>query len=335
MMAQSSTTGRGGGRLGYALIVLGALACLAPAIPAGHWPALPPWAGLLMGIGVALATGNPALAHTRAITPRLLQLCVIGLGAVMDLRLVARVGLHGFLYTLVGITAVLCVGAGLGRLLRVRRATATLLSVGTAICGGSAIAAAAPVIGADDEETSVALAAVFLLNAMALLIFPPLGHALGLGERSFGLWAALAIHDTSSVVGAAASYGPEALAVATTTKLVRALWIVPVTLGLGAWVRFRGQRSAQPSRTRHPWFVLGFLAVSALVTGFPALHAAGAVVAEVARRGLVLTLFFIGLGIRRTTLLQVGARPFLQSILLWFLVGTCSVGAIVAGLAVP
>jgi uncharacterized integral membrane protein (TIGR00698 family) len=320
-------------RVARALVVIGALACVVPDGVMPVWRAMPPWVGLLMGIGIALAVGNPFLSRTRPVTPRLLQVCVVGLGASMDLRVVARVGLHGFATTFLGIAAALTAGAVLGRALGVPRATATLLSVGTAICGGSAIAAAAPVIGADEDETSVSLATVFVLNAVALLLFPLLGHMLGMGERAFGLWAALAIHDTSSVVGAASSYGREALVVATTTKLARALWIVPVTLGLGAWVRQRGPRSQQASRQKYPWFVLGFLVASALVTFAPALRVPGAIVAEAARRGLVLTLFLLGLGINKGSLVQVGARPLLQGVLLWLLVGAGSLAAIVSGLA--
>ena len=169
-------------RVAYALFAVCALACLIPegAVPA--WHAVPPWVGLLLGIGLALSLGNPFPARTRAVTPRLLQACVVGLGAVMDLKVVARVGLHGFVTTLFGIAAALFVGTVLGRALRVPRATSTLLSVGTAICGGSAIAAAAPVIDAGEDETSVALATVFLLNAVGLFLFPLLGHLMQMGS---------------------------------------------------------------------------------------------------------------------------------------------------------
>ena len=197
--------------------VLGLL-CLLPGIPAVGWPGLPAWAGLLAGTALALTLGNPHAARTRKATPMLLAWSVVGLGAAMNLNVVARVGLQGFGYTAVGITVALLLGVGLGRLLQVRRTAALLTSAGTAICGGSAIAALAPVLQADEEDTSVALGTVFLLNAAALLVFPAIGHALHLGERAFGLWAALAIHDTSSVVGASAGYGPEALLVATTTR---------------------------------------------------------------------------------------------------------------------
>jgi uncharacterized integral membrane protein (TIGR00698 family) len=314
----------------YLIPFLGLL-CLLPDIPVLHWQAWPSWLGLTSGVAVALVLGNPHAARTRPLTSRLLAWSVIGLGAAMNLRTVARVGLQGFGYTVVGILLTLALGALLGCWLKVRRNTGILVSVGTAICGGSAIAAAAPVIHADEEETSVSLATVFLLNASALLIFPLIGHALALGERAFGLWAALAIHDTSSVVGAASAYGGEALVVATTTKLARALWIVPLTLALGAWTTRREHREAGHGKAKRPWFILGFLAAAALVTYLPALRPAGALVAKMAGRMLVLTLFLLGLGLSRASIAKVGLRPFLHGISLWLLVGSSTLGAILAG----
>jgi uncharacterized integral membrane protein (TIGR00698 family) len=313
------------------LIALLATLCLVPDVPALGWRAIPTWGALLLGVAVTLGLGNPWAEPTKTLTPRLLALSVMGLGAAMDLRTVAVVGLQGFGYTVVGITGTLALGALLGRALAVRRATGILVSVGTAICGGSAIAAAAPVIGAEPEDTSAALGIVFLLNATALLLFPFLGHRLGLSQRAFGLWAALAIHDTSSVVGASASYGPEALVVATTTKLVRALWIVPVTLALGALVSRSMTETPEKPKARRPWFILGFLAAAALVTLLPALRPAGAAVASAAQRLLVLTLFLLGLGLSRAAVARVGARPFLLGISLWALVGSATLGALLLG----
>lgn len=300
-------------------------------MPRLHWQGWPAWAGLLAGVGVALALGNPHAARTRALTPRLLAWSVVGLGAAMNLRTVAVVGIQGFGYTLVGITSTLVLGLLLGKWLAVRRNTSILVSVGTAICGGSAIAAAAPVLRAEEEDTSLALATVFLLNASALLIFPVIGHALHLPQRAFGLWAALAIHDTSSVVGAASSYGSEALTIATTTKLARALWIVPVTLGLGLWISRREHHPAGPVKAKRPWFILGFLAAAALVTFVPVLKPAGLLVAGLAKRSLVLTLFLLGLGLTRASLAKVGPRPFLQGVLLWLCVAGGTLGAILMG----
>ncbi len=313
------------------LILLLAFFCLLPDIPAFHWLAWPAWVGLVSGVGVALTFGNPHAARTRALTPRLLAWSVVGLGAAMNLRTVVAVGLQGLGYTMVGISLTLVLGLLLGRYFKVRRNTSILVSVGTAICGGSAIAAVAPVLRADEEEISLALATVFLLNATALLIFPPIGHALHLSERAFGLWAALAIHDTSSVVGASASYGADALVVATTTKLARALWIVPLTLGLGFWISRREHPEGVGGKAKRPWFILGFLAAAGLVTFLPSLKPAGWVVAELAKRSLVLTLFLLGLGLSRASLRTVGPRPFFQGLLLWILVGGGTLAAILAG----
>lgn len=300
---------------------------------ASLWPAVPSWAALLAGILLALALGNPYAVRTRILTPRLLSLSVVGLGAGMDLVKVAKAGLAGFAYTAAGLALALGLGWVLGRALKVARDTSVLLSVGTAICGGSAIAAVAPVIRAKDEEVSMALATVFLLNATALVVFPVIGHGLHLGERPFGLWAALAIHDTSSVVGAASGYGKEALLVATTTKLARALWIVPVAFGIGLLYARRHlfEGEAGHAKAKRPWFILGFLAMAALVTFVPALRPAGDWVNAAAKRSLVLTLFLLGCGLSREALKRVGPRPFVQGLLLWVCVGAGSLGAIRLG----
>jgi uncharacterized integral membrane protein (TIGR00698 family) len=297
-------------------------------------PAVPGWAALLAGIGIALGFGNPHVARTRSMTPHLLALSVVGLGAGMNLVQVARVGLAGFEYTMVGIAATLALGLWVGRRMGVADDTAALIAVGTAICGGSAIAAAAPAIRARSESTSVALATVFVLNAAALLVFPVIGHALGLPQHAFGLWSALAIHDTSSVVAAAAGYGHDAEVVATTTKLARALWIVPVTLAIGAIAARRRAPGEIPGRpkARRPWFVLGFLGAAALVTFVPALAAPGVWVAAAARRSLVLTLFLLGAGISRDALRRIGARPLVQGVLLWLVVASVTLLFVARGI---
>jgi uncharacterized integral membrane protein (TIGR00698 family) len=290
-----------------------------------------PWAGgataLAAGALFALTLGNPFPAATRRWTPRLLQASVVGLGAGMNLEAVGRVGAQGLLYTAVGITATLALSRLLAAALGTDRQISALLGVGTAICGGSAIAAVSPVIRARDESVSVSLATVFLLNAVALLIFPAIGQWSGMDERQFGLFSALAIHDTSSVVGSALRYGPEALAVATPVKLARALWIVPVALGFA----LLGRGGGRPRLARAPWFILGFLAAAALVTWVPELAEPGRAAARAARQGLVLTLFLIGAGLTRATLRSVGTRPFAHGVLLWLaaIVGTW--GAIRAG----
>ena len=201
--------------------------------------------------------------------------------------------------------------------------------MGTAICGGSAIAALAPVINASDEELSVSIGTVFILNAIGLLIFPPLGHFLHLTEPQFGLWAALAIHDTSSVVGAGAKFGAIALAVATTVKLMRALWIVPVTLGTAA---LRNKKGAGPAPLQWPWFILFFLAAAVMSTYIAPGNAGYTLASRFARTGLTITLFLIGTGISRASLKQVGIRPLAQGVALWLLVAIVSLSFIRMGL---
>ena len=312
-------------RIASAAVIGGAIVSAIPGVPAA--------AALAGGVAVALTVGNPLAGRTRAAAQRLLPLSVIGLGGAMDLVAVGRAGYHGAVTTVVSIAACLGLGALLARALRVDRRTGLLVTVGTAICGGSAIAAAAPVLGAEERELSVSLATVFVLNAVALVVFPPVGHALGLAEPSFGLWAALAIHDTSSVVGAGLAYGPLALQVATTVKLARALWIVPLTLGLGAVERARGAEAGR-GKGKAPWFIVGFVAAAALATWIPALRPAGHLVAEVARRALVVTLFLIGVGLSREALRRVGPRPLALGVALWLVMGGATLAAVKAGLRV-
>jgi uncharacterized integral membrane protein (TIGR00698 family) len=293
-------------------------------------PFVSPAIALLVGMAIALTLGNPyPLTTARFVTP-LLQTSVIGLGAGMNLIEVGRVGMHGFLYTVVGITLTLSTGLILGWLIRTERDTSLLITVGTAICGGSAIAAVAPAIRAKNHDVSVALATVFFLNAVALLVFPPIGHHLGLGQMQFGVWSALAIHDTSSVVGAAMQYGARALEIATTIKLTRALWIVPVTLAIGM-VWNRGGTVAGKTKPKRPWFILGFLVAAALVTWVPALRASGHIVFLSAQRLLVVTLFLVGSGLSRQALKAVGRRPIIQGFLLWVVMGAGTLGAILLG----
>lgn len=304
------------------LFCLLALACLYPAVSSAL--------ALLMGVFLGLSIGNPFPETTRKMTHRLLTWSIVGLGAGMNLEVVGRVGAHGILYTAVGIGLTLLLGKLLGRALGCSAGVSTLVAVGTAICGGSAIAAVAPVLRSKHEDVSVSLATVFLLNAAALLIFPWIGHRLALDQNQFGLWSALAIHDTSSVVGATMQYGRQALEVGTTVKLARALWIIPVTL-IFSWI---GHRSSSESahgekvKSKKPWFILGFLIAAALVTWVPALQAPGHVVEELARRLLVLTLFLIGASLTRKTLAVVGIRPLLQGLILWIVVGSATLMAI-------
>lgn len=300
--------------------------------------ALTPWASaplaLVAGAGFALTWGNPWPAQSRRAQAALLQGSVVGLAAAMDLSVVLRVGAVGVGQTLLGLTVTLALALALARALKTERTTSLLIGVGTAVCGGSAIAAVAPAIGARPHQVSVALAVVFLLNAAALLVFPAAGRLAHLEGPQFGLWSALAIHDTSSVVGASMQLGEEALAVGATVKLARALWIVPLTLGLGRfWPREEGARAEAP---RRPWFILGFLAVAALVTWVPALRPAGEAVAKAARTVLVATLFLVGAGVSREALRQIGPRPVALGVALWALVATATFAGVASGvLAAP
>jgi uncharacterized integral membrane protein (TIGR00698 family) len=282
-----------------------------------------PALALAGGAVLALALGHRRAALTSKWTKRLLQWSVVGLGAGMNLRVVGGVGLHGLVYTTGGIASTLVIGSWLGRRLRLAPRPALLVSVGTAICGGSAIAAAAPVLEADSEETSVALATVFLLNGVALFLFPAIGHALNLSQSSFGLWAALAIHDTSSVVGAAMAFGPTALATATAVKLSRALFIAPTTAALG-WKRGR-------IRAHVPFFIIGFIVAAAIGTFVAPLRSTTALISVGSRHLLVACLFLIGAGVSRTALRKAGVRPLVHGALLWLAVGSLTLIAILRG----
>lgn len=297
------------------------------------WPIVTAPMALVAGMAVALIFGNPYASLSGTISKKLLALCVIGLGAGMNLMDVLDAGLTGLGYTAVSILLVLAAGLALGRLLSSDWATSFLVTAGTAICGGSAIAALAPVIQARSSSISVAMGIVFALNALALMVFPALGHLAGLSEGQFGLWSALAIHDTSSVVGAGMIYGPEALHVGTTIKLARALWIIPLVMAVSfMYPRFQPAAAGNPpAKRRIPWFIFGFLAMAALVTFVPALASTGVWLEWGARRGLVLCLFLIGAGLSRDALSSIGLRPLIQGVCLWVVVAGISLAVIKAG----
>lgn len=286
------------------------------------WLEAPAWLALAVGVAVALSSNAPRPVALKTWTTRVLQVGVVALGAGMNLQTVWSVGVSGAGITALGLAAALGLGLLLGKWLALPKDTSLLISVGTAICGGSAIAAVASVVKPKSEEVSIALAVVFVLNAMGLVLFPAVGHALGLSEPVFGRWAALAIHDTSSVVGAGMAYGKEALSIATTTKLARALWIVPLTLGI-AWVRGR-QDGGGLKNVKWPWFILGFMLMAAFVTYVPAAQSASAVVVVIGRRLLLLALFLIGLSLTRATLRSVGIRPLVMGVVLWLVVAAAS-----------
>ena len=298
-----------------------------------------PWASpplaLALGVAFGLLLPHPYAAGSRRASKLLLQVSVVALGFAMNLQDVLRAGRSGVVYTLGGIAFALGVGMLLGRVLTVPRKVAYLISVGTAICGGSAIAAIGPVVDASDEEMSVSIGTVFLLNAVGLLVFPPLGHALGLTEPRFGLWAALAIHDTSSVVGAGAKFGAVALTVATTVKLARALWIVPLTLGTAsvrAWRRTGDEAEGRAAKSiMWPWFILFFLVAAVLGTYVSPLAPVYPWLAKGGRVGLTVTLFLIGTGMSRESLKRVGVRPLVQGVALWIVVATTSLLLIRSG----
>jgi len=294
-------------------------------ILASGYSASPPLA-LALGLALALALGNPFPEFTSRCSKWLLQISVVGLGFGMSLTEVVHAGRSGFLYTLVGISFAVVCGLLLGRALSVERTPSLLISVGTAICGGSAIAAVGPVVDADDHDMAVSLGTVFILNAVALFVFPVIGHRLALSQTQFGIWSALAIHDTSSVVGAAARYGSVALAVATTVKLTRALWIVPVTLAVAALNKHK-------ARVQVPWFILFFLLASVARSYSPeSFMPAYAFSLSAAKIGLAVTLFLIGSGLSRKAIAEVGARPLVQGIVLWAIVAAGSMWLVRSGL---
>jgi uncharacterized integral membrane protein (TIGR00698 family) len=278
---------------------------------------LSPPVALTIGILFGLSFTHPYAAAARTSARILLQVCVVALGFGMNLHEVLKAGRSGFIYTALGISFALLAGLALGKLLRVRGNSSFLVTAGTAICGGSAIAAIGPILHADDEEMSVSLGTVFILNSVALLIFPPIGGVLHLSQSQFGLWAALAIHDTSSVVGAAAKYGPEALVIGTTVKLARALWIVPLALSTAALKHGK-------SKIQFPWFILFFCLAAIFNTYFPAVSPLSHSLFTLGRLGLTATLFLIGTGISRATLKEVGWRPLLQGVFLWAIVAIAS-----------
>ncbi|MFH0754050.1 MAG: putative sulfate exporter family transporter [Candidatus Omnitrophota bacterium] len=285
-----------------------------------------PWSSpplaLMLGLALAMTLGNPYKEHQARAVKYLLQASVVGLGFGMNFTEVVSAGKSGVGFTFFSIAGTLAAGYFIGRWLSVARKTSFLVSVGTAICGGSAIAAVAPLVEADEKEVAVSLGTIFILNAVALFVFPWLGHVLGMKDHQFGLWSAIAIHDTSSVVGAAAHYGTEALKTATTVKLTRALWIIPVALITAIVLK------KKDARISFPYFILAFVGASLVVSLWPAYQPVYSGVVTIARIGLTVTLFLIGTGLSPTTLKTVGFRPVMQGVWLWLLVSGVSLGYI-------
>lgn len=274
---------------------------------------LSPPLALAAGLVYGFAFVHPYHLDARKLSKLLLQVSVVGLGFGMDLQQVLHAGRSGFVYTAIGISFAMLVGWVLGRAFSVKKRISFLISAGTAICGGSAIAAIAPISMASEEEIAVSLGTVFVLNSIALFTFPAIGRALHMTQTQFGLWSALAIHDTSSVVGAAAKFGAVALAVGTTVKLARALWIVPVSLGTSLATKSK-------AKIQWPWFILFFCLAAVANTYLPVFHAAYPELKHLGIIGLTVTLFLIGTGLSKETLREVGFRPLAQGILLWVLV---------------
>ena len=280
----------------------------------------PPFA-LLGGLIYGLALSHPYHIESKQLSKFLLQASVVGLGFGMNLHQVVQAGRSGFLYTAISITTVMVLGISLGYFIRVDKKASFLIAAGTAICGGSAIAAVGPIAEANEEEMAVSLGAVFILNSVALFLFPVIGLALHMTQSQFGLWSALAIHDTSSVVGATAKYGAVALAIGTTVKLARALWIVPLSIATAATLKSK-------ARIQWPWFILLFCIAALLNTILPAFNPAFSTLSRLGKIGLTVTLFLIGTGLSKETLKKVGVRPLLQGLTLWIIVGTATLGLI-------
>ncbi|MGA8152509.1 MAG: putative sulfate exporter family transporter [Terriglobales bacterium] len=280
----------------------------------------PPFA-LLGGLVYGFTVAHPFHVESKRLAKFLLQASVVALGFGMNLHQVLRAGRSGFLYTAGSITTAMLLGLGLGYLIQVGKTSAFLISAGTAICGGSAIAAVGPIADASEEEMAVSLGAVFILNSVALFLFPLIGYLFHMTQAQFGLWAALAIHDTSSVVGATAKYGSQALAIGTTIKLARALWIVPLSVVTAIALKSK-------ARIQWPWFILLFCLAALLNTLAPAFNPVFGVLNHLGKIGLTVTLFLIGTGLNRETLKQVGLRPLLQGLTLWIIVGSSTLALI-------
>ncbi|MDQ3130065.1 MAG: putative sulfate exporter family transporter [Acidobacteriota bacterium] len=287
-----------------------------------------PPAALALGLILAFTIGNPFPSETKKTTKYLLQVSVVLLGFGMNLASVVKAGKDGILFTIATIFGTLVLGFLIGKLLKINGKISALISSGTAICGGSAIAAVAPAIDADADETSVSLGTVFILNSVALFVFPIIGHSLNLTENQFGVWSAIAIHDTSSVVGAAAKYGDEALRIATTVKLARALWIAPVAL-LFAFL-YRAKSSEKKTKIAIPWFIFLFLLATVIRTYTPAEVPPSIFdsLVNLAKAGLTVTLFLIGASLSRETLKNVGIKPLIQGVLLWLVISLVSLWAV-------
>lgn len=292
------------------LFFIGIAACLLPFVS----PAIALFMGLLLGFTV----GNPYTKQSSTASKHLLQLAVVGLGFGMNLFESLQSGKEGMLFTIVSVVGVLAIGYWLGRRMQMDTKTSYLISSGTAICGGSAIAAVAPVLKANPNQMSISLGTVFILNAIALFIFPPIGRLLELTQEQFGLWAAIAIHDTSSVVGAGTAYGHKALEVATMVKLTRALWIIPLSIATSFFFK------QKESKIKIPWFIFFFILAMVVNTAFNLPKGLTSFIVMLSKKGMTVTLFLIGSGLSLKTIKTVGAKPLLLGVALWVFIGVVS-----------
>lgn len=318
-------------RINNRTIYVGILSVLTVCLLLGYVPGMmafsswitPPVA-LFIGLAFALLCEQAYPKFNKKVSKKLLQYSVVGLGFGMNLHTSLASGKEGMMFTIISVIGTMLIGMFIGRkILKVNRDTSYLISSGTAICGGSAIAAVGPVIKAKDSDMSVALATIFILNAIALFIFPVFGQWLGLSQQDFGTWAAIAIHDTSSVVGAGAAYGEEALQVATTIKLTRALWIIPLALATSVIFKNGGKKISIP------WFILWFIVAILLNTYvLDTVPEVGKLISGLARKGLIITMFFIGASLSTDVLKSVGVKPLIQGVLLWIVISISSLAYI-------
>ena len=273
---------------------------------------------LFLGLVFALTLGSPFPAFNKKASKYLLQISVVGLGFGMNLLDSVKAGSDGMLFTLFSVVSVMLIGIMVGKWLNIGKIPSYLIASGTAICGGSAIAAVGPIAKANESEMLVSLATIFVLNAVALFLFPVLGHWLNLTQHQFGLWAAIAIHDTSSVVGAGATFGEEALKVATTVKLTRALWIIPLSVFTSFYFKSKGDKIVIP------WFILFFIIAMIINTYLNIPKSITHEIVSVSRQSLTLTLFCIGAGLSRSTIKLVGIKPLVLGVTLWFFIAIIS-----------
>ena len=283
------------------------------------FPVVSPPIALFLGIIFVNIFGQ--VFNADKIIKIVLQVSIVGLGFGINLKQALQAGSEGFLFTVFSITLIVVLGIALGYIFRIDKIITQLISFGTAICGGSAIAAIAPILKADGKQTSVSLGIIFLLNALALFIFPEIGQYFHLSQNQFGIWSAIAIHDTSSVVGAASKYGHEALQTATTVKLARALWIIPISFVLSFLNKSGG-------KIKIPYFI-GFFVLAILVNSyFPAIKEVTDYVVDFSKSSLKVALFLIGTGLSFQNLKNIGIKPLLLGIILWVVISVISLFAV-------